>query len=395
MTHNPADWERTPKRAARVDQQLARRVPFFQHPTASSYIATCAEAKLDPAWDAQVEATPFGELTQTTAWAATRQRLGHRFCHLRLHTTGGRPVGGCIMQIRQILPGVCVSAVPRGPLVFTEEPSAAEHTIRGMVAAARSLGARLLVVQPPEGSSQVPHAMAAAGFRACDLSIAPEATIRVDLRRREEDILRKVHESRRRRIRSAGQHGLETRSGDEVETFHRLHLATAMRQRFRPTSLTNLRAQWEILAPLGKCRIYITRYNGVPLAGEWVTFFAGTATSRFTGHDLSCDSRAARNAPSALIWACIRDARQNGAHAFDLGGFDRRCAEQIDAGGTLPAAFADTPSYFKWSFGGDVALLPQAQFLLTDPLSRLSLSGVAQRLLASDLVRRLAVRVRP
>jgi lipid II:glycine glycyltransferase (peptidoglycan interpeptide bridge formation enzyme) len=395
MSHNPAKGERASKQAAWADQQLARHAPSIQHPAASPYIATCAEAKLDPAWDTLIETTPFGELTQTTAWAATRQQLGHRFCHLRLDTTGGRLVGGCIMQIRRLLPGICVGAVPRGPLVFTEEPAAAERTIQEMVAAARLLGVRLLVVQPPEGSRHVLDAMAAAGFRACGLNIAPDATIRMDLRGREEEILRKVHEGRRRRIRNAARHGLETRSSDEVETFHRLHLATAKRQGFRPTSLTNLRTQWEILTPLGKCRIYITRYEGVPLAGEWVTFCAGTAVSKFTGHDLSCDSWAARNAPSALIWACIQDARQNGAHTFDFGGFDRESAEEIDAGRALPAAFASTPSYFKWSFGGDVALLPQAQFLLTDPLSRFSLSSVAQRLLASDLTRRLAVRARP
>jgi hypothetical protein len=33
---------------------------------------------VDPAWDALVERTPGGDLTQTTRWAASRRQLGFR-----------------------------------------------------------------------------------------------------------------------------------------------------------------------------------------------------------------------------------------------------------------------------------------------------------------------------
>ena len=40
----------------------------------AGYSVTCVEAGIDAAWDALVEATPGGDLAQTTPWAVSRQR---------------------------------------------------------------------------------------------------------------------------------------------------------------------------------------------------------------------------------------------------------------------------------------------------------------------------------
>ncbi len=116
--------------------------------------------------------------------------------------------------------------------------------------------------------------------------------------------------------------------------------------------------------------------------------------AKLTGSDLTQKTPAARNATSAAIWACILRARQEGAHRFDFGSFDRKSAESILAGQGPPADLAGSHNYLKWSFGGEIALLPRPQFILTGRLTRLALVGAAQRLLASDAVRWLAHRVR-
>jgi hypothetical protein len=199
--------------------------------------------------------------------------------------------------------------------------------------------------------------MAGAGFRPGppSIAIAPEATLRIDLRRPEEEILQGVHPDRRRRIRVAMRNGVETVNSDDVEAFHRLHVATARRQGFPPIGLENLKAHWEVLAPLGRCQLFITRYDGVPTVGWWVIQFAGVMMAKFTGSDLIQKNPAARDATSAAIWACVVLARQEGARRFDFGAFDRKSAEGILAGqGGRPALPARTTT----SSGRSVARSP-------------------------------------
>ena len=359
------------------------------------YTVTSEEAHPDPVWDALVEATPGGDLTQTTLWAATRQRSGARVCHLRLTAPDGRLVGGCLIQLKRVLPGIWAGAVPRGPVMFTDEPDAARRLVQEMIAAARRRSVRLLVVQPPEGSPTLVEAMQAAGFRTGAPSIAPEATLRIDLRRSEEEIFRGMNSNRRRRVREIMRGELEAGNSDDVEAFHRLHMVTARHQGFAPISLESLKAQWDILAPLGRCRIFLARHRGVPIAGEWLTSFAGVLTCKLTGYDYATQTNpAAKSAPTAVVWKVLMWARQEGLRHFDFGGFHRKSAEDFAAGQPPAPEFMTSPSYFKRSFGGEIVLLPRSEFIFTGRLARFALTGIAQRLLTSPQARRLAQRMR-
>ena len=79
MTSGSTGALNTMKRVAPAAPGRAQEARSPQRkPAAASYTATSGEARPDPAWDALVEAAPGGDLVQTTAWAATRQRLGYR-----------------------------------------------------------------------------------------------------------------------------------------------------------------------------------------------------------------------------------------------------------------------------------------------------------------------------
>ena len=292
-----------------------------------------------------------------------------------------------------MLPGIWAGAVPRGPLLFSDEPGAARRLVQEMIAAARRHHVRLLIVQPPEGSPTLVDAMQAAGFRNGAPSIAPEATLRLDLRRSEKEILQGLHPKRRNRIRASLRSDFETSSSDDIEAFHRLHVATAARNGFRPISMENLKAQWDILAPLGMCRILLTRLDGVPLAGKWLTSFAGVITGKLNGC-VRAQTAPEKYAAVVAIWAAILWGRREGARYLDFGGFDRRIAEDLVAGRPPAPEFANSASHFKWTFGGDVVLLPQAQFIFPDRLVQLTLAGLAQRALTSRWAQRFAQRMR-
>jgi lipid II:glycine glycyltransferase (peptidoglycan interpeptide bridge formation enzyme) len=376
-------------------RQRPQGAPLRQRGSAAGRCtATSAEARPDAAWDALVEATLGGDLVQTTAWAASRQRLGYRVRHIRLCAADGSLVGGCLIQFRPMLPGIWIGAVPRGPLVFTDEPGMAEQVVQEMVSAARQLGIRLLVVQPPSNGPQLRNAMALAGFCDGGPNIVPSATIRLDLQRPAGDLLRAMKGSRRRLIQNIAGDGFETIVSDDVETFHRIYAVSAQRQGFPPITLENLRAQWGELSHCGMCMIFVTRHEGRPVAVEWFTRFGDTLTLKLRGYDTSQSGPAARNAPTASLWGAMMQGREAGWRYMDLGGFDRARAEEILAGQKPPPEFGMTHGYFKWSFGGEVMLLQKPQFIFPNRIARLAFAAVAQRLLASPVVQRIAQRMR-
>jgi hypothetical protein len=221
--------------------------------------------------------------------------------------------------------------------------------------------------------------------------IAPEATLRLDLRLKDEELLATMSSMRCRNIRKALRGQFEVREEQDVELFYRLHAATAARQCFAPTELRNLRAQWNALAPSGNCTVLIARHGGSPVAGLWLTRFAGTVTFKLPGWDAV---NAPPNANEALHWAAIQWARRSGAHIYDLGGFDRRSAEMIIGNKPLAEGFQKTPSYFKLGFGGMPILLPQARFIFTHRLVDASIGRAAQHFLASPTSRKLVYRFR-
>jgi Acetyltransferase (GNAT) domain len=197
---------------------------------------------------------------------------------------------------------------------------------------------------------------------------------------------------RRRNLRKALRSGLEVCQDDDIELFHRLHVATAQRQGFVPVTRENLRAQWDLLAPHANCTMFIARYHGVAAAGIWATRFAGTVTFKLAGWDAS--SPAPPHASDAVHWAAIQWARNNGDRTYDLGGFDRRSAECLVSRRPMPDGFHRSPSFYKLSLGGMVVLFPRARFLLLPKLVDFALGKAAQRLFASSGVHRLAQHLR-
>ncbi|HET6375940.1 MAG TPA: GNAT family N-acetyltransferase [Methylocella sp.] len=349
------------------------------------------EGDIDPAWDSLVEGTPGGDLAQTTLWAASRRALGFRCYRIAVTKAGQKLVGGCLLYAKRVFSGVWAGSIPRGPLVFVNIPEAALATVQEALALAQREGIFFLAIQPPENHPNVEDVLVSAGFRLGVPSLAPEATLRLDLRRADEELLAAMSPVRRRNIRKALRAQFEISEEQDIELFHRLYVMSAERQGFLPLTLRNLRAQWEALAPGAKCSILIARHKASPVAGFWLTWFAGTVTTKLAGWD---KAKAPAHANEALEWAAIQWARASGAHTYDQGGFDRRSAETILAGMPLEEGFHKTPSYFKLGFGGQPILLPKARFKFTPRLADTALGPVASRFLTSHTARRIAHRMR-
>lgn len=138
--------------------------------------------------------------------------------------------------------------------------------------------------------------------------------------------------------------------------------------------------------------MFIARYEGVPVAGLWLTRFAGTVTFKLAGWD--ANSAAPPHVNEVLHWTAIQWARSQGAHTYDLGGFDRASAEYIVAGGVLTEKFRSSPSFFKFGFGGTLALFPRSRFQFTDRFTDFAFGRAAQYFFKAPALRKMVQRMR-
>ncbi len=342
-------------------------------------------------WDRFVESMNDGDLVQSSSWAKTKIDLGADALVVVLRSARGI-VGGALVHVRKVAPGVSIATVARGPLLRPDHIELAPRLCDEVQRAAQLVSARLLAVQPPIDGWAFDAELSKSGFVIGFPSVAPPATTRLDLRLEEDELLSAMSKMRRRNIRSAVRSGFPIESSSDIAGFHALHEASARRQGFSPLQRSTLESQWHHLAPKDQVSIVIASHLDRPVAALWLTSFGNTVTYKLPGWN--ADVAQPKNVNEGLHWYAIRRAKAAGARWYDFGGFDLPAARCIEQRLPLPDGFERTPSHFKAGFGGSVVVAPPARFkILLGPASDVA-SRSSAGLLASDLVAQLADRFR-
>lgn len=351
-----------------------------------------AESTTADRWDQFVEATPGGDLVQTTAWAQTKRALGFEACELVSHR-GDEIVAGGQIVIKRFGPLGGIGYIARGPLVSDGEPGQIARILDEIERSARAKRVRCLIVQPPAGGGAIAAALAARGYGENAPAVAPTATIRIDLSQSLDQILARMATRRRREVRRVERLAVDVKLGgrDDIDSFHAMHELTAQRHGFAALSRTYLCQQWESLHPRGWLQLFLAYHEGRPLAGIWNTAFGDTVTYRVPGW--SGEERNLR-LNVACHWRAIQWAKQNGYRYYDFGGIDRGYAERTLAGEPVPEEFLQSPGGFKVLFGGELVLLPTAHQFIFNPVARLIGGLMLSQLPRRKSLRRLADRVR-
>lgn len=344
----------------------------------------------DSAWDRFVEEHPDGDLVQTTLWAATKARLGQQVHRSELRDADGAIVGGALALVRPLKGGMRLAYVPRGPLVGNGH-AGPDQVVDRLVQDLQALRVALLIVQPPSAAEAWDPVLRDRGFVPGAPTVAPDATLRIDVRPPDDAVLAAMPSRGRRDVRRALREDIEVRQSDDVGTFAALHASTAARQGFIPRSVEYLQAQWDALAPGGHVAILAAYVGGRPVAAIWLTAFAGVLTYRLTGWDATASGGRCVN--EALHWSAIRLARERGMHWYDLGGIDRRLAITTLAGTPDPAETGQSPASFKRKFAQTPLLFPQAYARVAGVPTAVA-RRILPSLLASPLTRPLADRFR-
>jgi lipid II:glycine glycyltransferase (peptidoglycan interpeptide bridge formation enzyme) len=341
------------------------------------------------AWDRLVDATAGTDVTQLTAWARLRARVGFRAVHV-LARHNGRLVGGAQILLRRVPPLGTAGYLPYGPVIGADCDPIVRDTVGELLAdgLARLGRSRLraLFVQPPEGEQDTVTRLRARGFRLSGLEIAPAGSVRIDLH---EDLT--VIRSRfGKRLRSWtnrwAAHGVTVRRGDarDIPLLTDLMSLTARHQGFPALPADYVAALYAELAAAGHAVLFVGEVAGVPVAADLMTGCAGMLRGRLSGFD-RCGPGRQLSVPAAIRWEMIAWAKAQGYRWFDFGGLQSSTLDVVLAGEAVPSsaiAEADQP---KLTFGGMPYRYPAAVELIRPMPARFAFDVV----LRSDAGRRL------
>jgi lipid II:glycine glycyltransferase (peptidoglycan interpeptide bridge formation enzyme) len=343
-------------------------------------------------WDEFVAVTPGGDLIQTTPWAQAKSALGFEVCQV-ISRRGDEIAAGGQIVIKRFGPLGGVGYIARGPLVSGKCPEQAARILEEVERSARARRVHHLIVQPPEGGSEIAAALADRGYTRNATAVAPTATLRIDLSQSLQEILANMSATRRGDVRCSQRRGGEVRIGGrgDIDVFQAMHEATARRQRFAAMSRSYLRHQWDALHWRGWLQVFLAYHEGRPLAGIWVTAFGDTVTFRLPGWtgeapDLRLNV--------ACHWAAIQWAKEHGYRYYDLGGINRHYAERIATEQPLGDEALRSPAAFKIRFGGHPVLLPTASQFTFNPIVRVFGRAVLSQLAHRQPFRQLVHRLR-
>ena len=314
----------------------------------------------EPEWDRFVHSIG-GDLVQTTAWAMTKDADRHD-CILVEATAGGAIVGGAMLVIRRTVGRMRIGYVAKGPVIAGRNPELAAMIVEESLRCARRHRLVGLVVQVPR--FEVEAALERRGFRKGAPSVAPDASIAIDVNQPDDTLISAMSGWRRKDLKKTKREPIEIVESDDYRLFHQLHLTSAARAGYAPMSLDYLRKQWTALRAVDAATILVAKCDGEPAAAEWLTHFGGVVTTRLTGWNPAASGKCHVNV--ALQWEAIQFARRVGARTYDLGGFNRDAAKLVLANEGLPDSFRQTADLFKLDFGGRPVLYPRAQFRLVN-----------------------------
>jgi hypothetical protein len=341
-----------------------------------------------PEWDEFVRRCD-GDIVQTTMWALSKQSPDHLTLLVEARDRG-MIVAGALVVTRRIRGRLRLGYIARGPVVSADGLPLLASVLNAAMSAARKRGVVALIVQAASAVHE--PTLCRMGFLEGAPSVAPDATVVIDVTKPDDEVVAAMSGWRRKDLRKARKQPIEIAESDDLKLFHRLHAISAARSGFEPLSFSYLESQWRALAPCGAVTLLIARCGGRPAAGEWLTHFGKVMTTRMTGWDPEVSGKQHVNV--ALQWAAIQRARRLGATTYDFGGFDRRTAELLLGGESVPEEFRKTPNCFKLDFGASPVLHSRARFIILNRTANRLFGHIAASLLRRWPAARLARRFR-
>lgn len=327
-----------------------------------------SEEEEDPSWDGFVATVAGSSHVQTSLWGQVKASEGWRPVRMVV-SRGGEMVGGAQVFIRQLPLGNAVAYVPKGPVYHLSDNNTEALLVEGLAEIASRYRIRHLSVQPPNDGWRMVPLLQRAGYRVSDTSVAPVATVQIDLNQEPEEILARMRKNHRRYVRHGLRSGVTGRTGTEadLEQFYQLVLATARRQHFDPPPFRHFHQLWRTFHSRGLLQLFIVDYQGAAVSGQLAVAFGDRVIAKNSGWTGEHGSLGVNH---VMEWTTIRWAQENGFRYYDLEGIDPAVAELVVEGNPLSESMLKSHSFYKLGFGGEIGRFPRSHVLVPNPLLR-------------------------
>lgn len=266
-------------------------------------------------WDERVAANPDGgQILQTRAWGEFKRE--HRWMPQYLVTDGDPSIA--LLVLRHTVPGLGeLGYIPKGPGVATIAQLG--PVIEGL--RERAGRAFAMKVEPEiEQSADAVAALQTLGLEKSrhDVQIS-RATIIVDLRPGEDELLASFKPKCRYNIRLAQRHGVTIEpvalDGPSIDTMYSLMASTRDRAGFTLRSKEYFSGYWRLHAAAGQGQLFFASLNGEVLAGVFATYIGKKAWYKDGG---STKEHQTVMAPHLLQWEVMRWLKTRGIEHYDL-----------------------------------------------------------------------------
>ncbi len=286
----------------------------------------------------RLEQMPQGDgFLQTPQWGAFKEKFGWKAAPLLVD---GKPL---LVLIRPVLSGCSIAYIPHGPEGV--HPLLLQEYMEELIP---YLPREVFVIRfdlpiPRELSFPKPFAKALR-------FVQPEATVKVDLRKNAEELLKAMKQRTRYSIKQGRKNGVAIEEGtiDDLEMWYNLTTATGARNGI---SFNSLEYYKEVMRMGDNCpdmslHLIFAKVHGKPYAGNIILRYKGTAISLY-----GAASSEYRNIGISHIlnWETMLLCQSLGDHTYDFWGISRT----LDPKDPLSGLYI-----FKTGFGGDIIQYP-------------------------------------
>jgi lipid II:glycine glycyltransferase (peptidoglycan interpeptide bridge formation enzyme) len=331
--------------------------------------ATAAELA---AWDARVVDVPGGDVHQSLAWGAHRERAGARPHHLVLEDGSFALVLGRQPRIL----GGGRAYVPRGPVAAGADARAVAGRLAAITAWAADAGFDVVVADPEiPASSGFPAILAGMGFRQVE-EVGPSrhrVGVAIAAGASDADLLAGIAPKTRQQFLAAERRGVRVRrydlraaddpgpgvdgppparladaAAEALGSFHDILVATGDRRGFSPGNRPDALAWWLAALQAGHLAFLEARGTEDELVAGAVFYRHGSRVTYGHSGDVASLRSAYPGTMGLILWRALQLAAREGRVELDLGGVDVRGARRKP----LPGEPTHGLLKFKESFGG-------------------------------------------
>jgi peptidoglycan pentaglycine glycine transferase (the first glycine) len=334
-----------------------------------------------PDWNRFIFQHPNAHLLQTGEWGELKSAFGWQPVRI---ITGN--VGAQIL-FRKLPLGFTVGYIPKGPVyldplsavneLFWKEVNIACRDNRAVFCKLEldfwdieHLSLHRIHASLPKLVIRSPHAglvgsLFKSNWVASTHNIQPPRSIAIDTKGNLDLILSRMKQKTRYNIRLAEKKDVIVRTWDDIESFHKMMLATSLRDGFGIHSLEYYKRAYDLLQPKGMGEILVAEYEGKALAA---LFVARNGNRAYYLYGASTDEERNRMPTYLLQWEAMKWAKARGCKEYDLWGVP----DEDEA--TLEANFEKRHDglwgvyRFKRGFGGEVKRAAQALDRVYNPL---------------------------